>query len=34
VTVWFSWIGFTLYANRFDTDDVVFRVIKLVATLG
>lgn len=32
--IWFSWIGFTLYANRFDTDDVVFRVIKLAATLG
>ncbi|MBE2314604.1 low temperature requirement protein A [Solirubrobacter sp. CPCC 204708] len=33
-TIWFSWVGFTLYANRFDTDDVVFRVIKLVATLA
>lgn len=32
--IWFSWLGFTLYANRFDTDDVVFRVIKLAATLG
>ena len=32
--IWFSWIGFTLYANRFDTDDVVFRVIKLAATLA
>ena len=32
--MWFSWIGFTLYANRFDTDDVVFRVIKLAATLA
>ena len=31
-TLWFSWVGFTLYANRFDTDDVVFRVAKLVAT--
>lgn len=29
---WFSWVGFTLYANRFDTDDVVFRVAKLAAT--
>ena len=27
-----SWVGFTLYANRFDTDDVVFRIAKLVAT--
>jgi low temperature requirement protein LtrA len=32
--IWFSWVGFTLYANRFDTDDVVFRVIKLLATLA
>lgn len=29
---WTSWVGFTLYANRFDTDDVVFRVAKLAAT--
>ena len=32
VTIWFSWVGFTLYANRFDTDDVVFRLTKLAAT--
>lgn len=32
VTMWVSWVGFTLYANRFDTDDVVFRIAKLVAT--
>ncbi len=32
IAVWFSWVGFTLYANRFDTDDVVFRVAKLLAT--
>ena len=31
--LWFSWVGFTLYANRFDTDDVVFRIGKLMATL-
>lgn len=31
VIIWFSWVGFTLYANRFDTDDVIFRVAKLVA---
>ena len=34
VALWLSWVGFTLYANRFDTDDVVFRVAKLTATLG
>ena len=32
VTIWFSWVGYTLYANRFDTDDVVFRIAKLIAT--
>ncbi len=32
--IWLSWVGFTLYANRFDTDDVVFRVAKLGATLA
>jgi low temperature requirement protein LtrA len=34
VALWFSWVGFTLYANRFDTDDVVFRLAKLAATLA
>ena len=34
VGLWFSWVGFTLYANRFDTDDVVFRIAKLAATLA
>lgn len=32
VAVWVSWVGFTLYANRFDTDDVVFRLAKLAST--
>lgn len=30
--VWFSWVGYTLYANRFAADDIVFRLAKLVAT--
>jgi low temperature requirement protein LtrA len=34
VAIWLSWMGFTLYANRFDTDDVVFRLAKLSATLA
>ena len=34
VVLWLSWMGFTLYANRFDTDDVVFRIAKLSATLA
>lgn len=32
--IWFSWVGFTLHANRFDTDDVIFRIGKLLATLA
>jgi hypothetical protein len=24
-SVWWAWAGFTFYANRFDTDDVVYR---------
>ena len=32
LAIWFSWMGFTLYANRFDTDDLVFRLAKLGAT--
>jgi low temperature requirement protein LtrA len=27
--VWWSWVSFTLYANRFDHDDVVYRLYKL-----
>jgi low temperature requirement protein LtrA len=34
VALWLSWMGFTLYANRFNTDDVVFRIAKLSATLA
>jgi len=25
--VWWAWVGYTLYADRFDTDDLVFRVL-------
>src|SRR5688572_1974117 len=32
VAIWFSWVAFTLYANRFDTDDLIFRLAKLLAT--
>ncbi len=34
VVTWWSWASATLYANRFDTDDVVFRVLKLTGMLG
>lgn len=32
--IFFAWVGFTVYANRFDTDDVVFRITRLAATLA
>ncbi|MCO1658060.1 low temperature requirement protein A [Pseudonocardia humida] len=30
--MWFSWVSTTLYANRFDTDDVLFRIALLTDT--
>jgi low temperature requirement protein LtrA len=30
VPVWWAWAGFTFYANRFDTDDLVYRLLCLV----
>jgi low temperature requirement protein LtrA len=32
VVMWFSWVSTTLYANRFDTDDVLFRIALLTDT--
>jgi low temperature requirement protein LtrA len=32
--IWWSWASSTLYANRFDTDDLVFRVTKLASMLA
>jgi low temperature requirement protein LtrA len=32
VLVWLSWVQFTLYNNRFDTDDLVLRLGKFAAT--
>ena len=32
--MWWAWAGFTFYANRFDTDDVVYRLAKLGAMLA
>jgi low temperature requirement protein LtrA len=34
VPVWWAWICFTVYADRFDTDDAVFRVAMLAAMLA
>ncbi len=31
---WWSWASTTLYANRFDTDDVVFRALTLLGMAG
>jgi low temperature requirement protein LtrA len=33
-SVWWAWAGFTFYANRFDTDDLVYRLAKLAAMLA
>jgi low temperature requirement protein LtrA len=32
--VWWSWMSSTLYANRFDHDDVLFRSVKLAGMLA
>jgi low temperature requirement protein LtrA len=34
VPVWWAWMGFTFYANRFDTDDLLYRVLMLCAMFG
>jgi low temperature requirement protein LtrA len=34
VPVWWAWMGFTYYANRFDTDDLVYRLLTLLAMFG
>ena len=34
VPVWWAWIGFTLYADRFDSDDAVFRLLMLGGMLA
>lgn len=34
VPVWWAWMGFTFYANRFDTDDLPYRLVILAAMFG
>jgi low temperature requirement protein LtrA len=34
VPVWWVWIGYTLYADRFDSDDAVFRGLIFAGMLG
>lgn len=33
VPVWWAWVGYTVYADRFDTDDLIFRLAMLTAML-
>src|SRR5919202_1348369 len=34
VPIWWAWMGFTFYANRFDTDDLPYRLLILIAMLA
>ncbi len=34
VPVWWAWTGYTMYADRFDTDDPAFRAMMLAGMLG
>ena len=34
VPVWWVWNGFTFYANRFDTDDLPYRLLTLLGMFG
>ena len=34
VPIWWAWMGFTFYANRFDTDDLLYRLLILLAMLA
>lgn len=34
VPVWWSWVGFTFYADRFETDEAIYRVLTFTAMLA
>jgi low temperature requirement protein LtrA len=34
VPVWWAWVGYTFYADRFDTDDLVYRILMMAAMLS
>ena len=34
VPVWWAWVGYTFYADRFETDDVAYRLLMLVGMLA
>src|SRR5919201_4065043 len=34
VAIWWAWAGFTFYATRFDTDDLVYRALTFLGMFG
>jgi low temperature requirement protein LtrA len=34
VAIWWAWLGYTVYADRFDTDDLLHRVLMLAGMLA
>ena len=34
VAIWWAWVGYTVYADRFDTDDLLHRVLVLAGMLA
>src|ERR687887_2479227 len=34
VPIWWAWAGFTFYATRFDTDDLVYRALTFLGMFG
>src|ERR671933_171185 len=34
IPIWWAWMGFTFYADRFDTDDVVYSVWTIAGMLA
>src|SRR5215813_9508253 len=34
VPVWWSWIGYTFYADRFETTETIYRVLMFAGMLG
>jgi len=34
VPIWWAWVGYTVYADRFDTDDLLHRVLVLTGMLA
>ena len=34
VPVWWAWVGYTFYADRFETDDLIYRLLVLLAMMA